>query len=123
MTQDRLSLGRWGEDQAIFYLQRQGLKIVARNFMTPVGEVDIICRTKKDLIFVEVKTRRSNAYGTPAEAVGPRKQRQIIRAAQWYLTKNKLSLQPRFDVIAVMPDDAGRARIEHLPAAFDLSGF
>ncbi len=123
MTQDRLSLGAWGEDQAVLYLRRQGVKIVARNFMTPVGEVDIICRSKKELIFVEVKTRRSNAYGTPAEAVGKRKQRQIIRAAQWYLAQNKISLQPRFDVVAVMPDGEGRARIEHLPAAFDLSGF
>lgn len=123
MTEARLSLGAWGEAQAALYLQRQRLKIVARNFMTPVGEIDIIARTKKELVFVEVKTRRSNAYGTPAEAVGPRKQRQIIRAAQWYLTANKSSLQPRFDVIAVMPDAAGPARIEHLPAAFDLSEF
>lgn len=123
MTQERLSLGAWGEDQAALHLQRQGLKIVARNFMTPVGEVDIICRSRKEIIFVEVKTRRTNAYGTPAEAVGLRKQRQVIRAAQWYLAANKISLQPRFDVISVMPEDAGRARLEHLPAAFDLSGF
>ncbi len=123
MTQARLNLGAWGEDQAVLFLQRRGVKIVARNFMTPVGEVDIICRTRNELIFVEVKTRRSNAYGTPAEAVGLRKQRQIIRAAQWYLAAKKSSLQPRFDVIAVIPDSAGRAQIEHLPAAFDLSGF
>ncbi len=123
MSQARLDLGAWGEDQAVFYLQRQGLKVIERNFMTPVGEVDIISRTKKELIFVEVKTRRSNAYGTPAEAVGLRKQRQIIRAAQWYLAETKTTLQPRFDVIAVMPDCNGCAQIEHLPAAFDLSGF
>ena len=123
MTQARLNLGAWGEDQAALYLQRQGLKIVARNFMTPVGEVDIVSRTRKEIIFVEVKTRRTNAYGTPAEAVGLRKQRQIIRAAQWYLAAHKISLQPRFDVIAVMPDGAGRARVEHLVAAFDLSEF
>lgn len=123
MTQDRLNLGAWGEDQAVLYLRRQGLKIIERNFMTPIGEVDIISRTKKELIFVEVKTRRSNAYGTPAEAVGLRKQRQIIRAAQWYLVQTKITLQPRFDVIAVMPDGEGRAQIEHFTAAFDLSGY
>lgn len=123
MTRERLNLGAWGENQAAIYLQRQGLKIVARNVMTPVGEVDIISRSRRELIFIEVKTRRSNSYGTPAEAVGPRKQRQIIRAAQWYLAENKTTLQPRFDVIAVMPDGAGHAQIEHLPAAFDLTEF
>lgn len=123
MTQERLSLGAWGEDQAVLYLQQKGLKIVARNFTTPVGEVDIIARTRKELIFIEVKTRRSNAYGTPAEAVGPRKQRQIVRAAQWYLAQQKSRLQPRFDVIGVMPGANDQAQIEHLPAAFELSGF
>jgi len=121
MTQERLNLGAWGEDQAVLYLKQQGQKIVARNLVTPVGEVDIIARTKKELVFIEVKTRRSNAYGTPAEAVGVRKQRQIIRVAQWYLAENKSSLQPRFDVIAVMPEADGRARIEHLIAAFVLA--
>jgi putative endonuclease len=123
MTQERLNLGAWGEDQAVRYLEKKGHKIVACNLMTPVGEVDIVARTKKELVFVEVKTRRSNAYGAPAEAVGQRKQRQIIRAAQWYLAENRSSLQPRFDVIAVMPDTDGRARIEHLIAAFDLSEY
>ncbi|MCF6179388.1 MAG: YraN family protein [Geopsychrobacter sp.] len=121
MTQARLNLGAWGENQAVAYLQRQGRMIVARNFTTPVGEVDIIASSKKELIFIEVKTRRTNAYGTPAEAVGVRKQRQIIRTAQWYLTAHKSRLQPRFDVIGVMPDDEGGAHIEHLTAAFDLT--
>ncbi len=121
MTQERLSFGVWGEEQAVQYLPRQGLKIVVRNFTTPVGEVDIIARSRRELVFVEVKTRRSNAFGTPAEAVGVRKQRQIIRTAQWYLAQQKSRLQPRFDVIGVMPDGRGGAKIEHLPAAFDLS--
>ena len=121
MTQERLSLGAWGEDQAALYLQRQGLKIIARNLSTPVGEIDIVARVKKELVFIEVKTRRSHAFGSPAEAVGPRKQRQIARAAQWYMAQEKPRLQPRFDVVAVMPDGSGGAQIEHLPAAFDIS--
>lgn len=121
MTQERLSLGAWGEEQAVHFLKRQGLKIVARNLTTPVGEIDIIARAKKELVFVEVKTRRSHCFGSPAEAVGPRKQRQIIRAAQWYIMQEKINLQPRFDVVAVMPDGKGGAGIEHLPAAFDFS--
>ncbi len=122
MTQERLNLGAWGEEQAVRFLRRQRLRIVARNVSTPVGEVDIIARTRKELIFVEVKTRRSNAFGSPAEAVGPRKQRQILRAAQWYMAQNPARLQPRFDVVAVMPDAQGGAQIDHLPAAFGIDG-
>ncbi len=118
MTQQRLSLGKWGEEQAARYLQRLGMKILERNFRTPVGEIDIIARHKKILVFVEVKTRRSAAFGTPLEAVGPFKQRQILRTAQWYLGQGfGRGLQPRFDVVAVRPvaDDAA---IEHIPDAF-----
>lgn len=122
MTEARLSLGAWGEEQAVAYLLRQGLKIVACNYTTPVGEIDIIARSRRELVFVEVKTRRSLAYGSPCEAVGPRKQRQILRTAQWYLADSKSRLQPRFDVIGVMPDDSGAARIEHIQAAFGLGG-
>jgi putative endonuclease len=120
MTEERLSLGRWGEEEAARFLQRLGLKIVERNLRTPVGEIDIIARQGKTLVFVEVKTRRSDAFGTPQEAVGPTKQRQIIRAAQWFLGDGKgRGLQPRFDVVAVRPGPQG-ARVEHIVNAFGL---
>jgi putative endonuclease len=119
MTQERLSLGQWGEDLAAHFLQRKGLKILARNLRTPVGEIDIVARQKKTLVLVEVKTRRTTGYGTPAEAVGPRKQRQIIRAAQWYLADAELDhLQPRFDVVSVLADEP-EPTIEHIPGAFE----
>ena len=122
MTEARLALGAWGEDQAVEYLRQQGIKIIERNFRTPVGEIDIIARHKSVLLFVEVKTRRSNAFGTPQEAVGPRKQRQIIRTAQWYLQNHKnIKLQPRFDVVAILCQSDGTALITHLPDAFSLS--
>lgn len=121
MSEARLALGRWGEDEAVRYLRRSGMKILERNYRVPVGEIDIIARQKKFLIFVEVKARRSRQFGTPQEAVGVRKQRQIIRTAQWYLSENKSEkLQPRFDVVAVMPGVDGRAQIEHLTDAFTL---
>lgn len=121
MTEERLALGRWGETAASRFLERSGHRIVARNLRTPVGEIDIIARRGRVLLFVEVKTRRSDAYGTPAEAVGPTKQRQILRAAQWYLADTPPGrLQPRFDVIAVMPDSAGEACCEHIENAFGL---
>lgn len=121
MTEARLALGAWGEDRAAEYLRRQGMKIVERNFRTPVGEIDIIARHKSVLLFVEVKTRRSNAFGTPQEAVGQRKQRQIVRTAQWYLQNNiNTKLQPRFDVVAILCQSNGEPLITHLPDAFSL---
>jgi putative endonuclease len=120
MTQDRLSLGRQGESAAAQYLQRKGMKILERNLRTPVGEIDLIVRDRNILAFVEVKTRRGNAFGSPGEAVGPHKQRQIIRAAKWYLNDYPhKTLQPRFDVIAITVHGED-LQIEHIPAAFDL---
>ncbi len=118
MTRERLSLGQWGEDLAVRYLRRRGMKILERNFRTPVGEIDIIARQGKNLVFVEVKTRRSRAFGTPQEAVGPTKQRQILRTAQWYLGEGRgRGLQPRFDVLAVCLA-AQEPEIVHIPDAF-----
>jgi putative endonuclease len=120
MTEERLSLGRWGEAEAARYLRRLGMKILERNMRTPVGEIDLIARQGRTLVFVEVKTRRSDAFGTPQEAVGPFKQRQILRAAQWYLGDGRgRGLQPRFDVVAVRPGPQG-AVVEHIPDAFGL---
>ncbi|MEA3544593.1 MAG: YraN family protein [Thermodesulfobacteriota bacterium] len=122
MTDARLTLGAWGENLAADYLCQQGMRIVIRNFRTPVGEIDIIARDKNFLIFVEVKTRRSTAFGTPQESVGLRKQRQIVRTAQWYLQNNRnTKLQPRFDVVAILCQSDGTAQITHLPDAFSLS--
>ena len=119
MTFDRLSLGKWGEETAADYLRAQGMKIVERNYRTPLGEIDLIASHRKTLVFVEVKTRRSQTFGVPQEAVGAHKQRQIIRAAQWYLQNHPTSLQPRFDVIAVHAGGAKPA-IDHIPNAFGL---
>ncbi|MEE4253346.1 MAG: YraN family protein [Desulfuromusa sp.] len=122
MSHARLALGAWGEAQAVEYLRLQGMKIVQCNYRTPVGEIDIIAKNKKFLIFVEVKTRRGFAFGSPQEAVGQRKQRQIIRTCQWYLQEHKCGkLQPRFDVVAVLPEKNGTAQITHLADAFSLS--
>lgn len=123
MTEQRQSLGKWGEDQAVGFLRRSGMKILARNLRTPVGEVDIIARKGKTLIFAEVKTRRGCGYGTPQEAVGVTKQRQILRAASWYLNDNGWQdLQPRFDVLAVRVS-GDKAQIEHIVDAFGLPDF
>jgi putative endonuclease len=120
MTQARLSLGKQGEELAARYLEQRGCTIVARNHRTPLGELDIIARDRRYLLFIEVKTRRSSAFGTPAEAVGPHKQRQVVRAAQWYLaTVRYPDLQPRFDVIAVIVG-SGEPVISHIQNAFGI---
>lgn len=120
MTHQRLALGRWGEELAAEFLRGQGIKILERNFRTPVGEIDLIGRKGTALLFVEVKTRRGHSFGTPLEAVGPRKQSQIIKAAQWYLSSGKgRGLQPRFDVVAIEVGDEG-PMLEHISDAFGL---
>lgn len=120
MTEARQNLGRLGEELAARHLEQRGFTILARNHRTPVGELDIIARDRRHLLFVEVKTRRSTAFGAPAEAVGAHKQRQILRAAQWYLAAGRFSgLQPRFDVIAVIAG-RGEPAISHIPNAFGL---
>lgn len=123
MSKTRQALGQWGEERAADYLCRQGLKILARNYRTPVGEIDIIARSKTELLFVEVKTRRGTGFGLPQEAVGLRKQQQIIRTAQWYLKQGKYAkLQPRFDVVAILCQSDEKITIQHLPNAFGLTG-
>ena len=120
MTEERLKLGAWGEEQAAQFLRRRGVKILHRNYRTPVGEIDIIARQGKTLLFVEVKTRRSTVCGVPAEAVGPTKQRQIIRTAEWFLLQKKsIRLQPRFDVVSVLAN-GDQVDIEHIENAFGV---
>jgi putative endonuclease len=120
VTEARQSLGKLGEELAARHLVERGFTILARNHRTPVGELDIVARDRRHLLFVEVKTRRGTAFGVPAEAVGARKQRQILRAAQWYLTSRCFpELQPRFDVVAVIVGQ-GTPAISHIPDAFGI---
>jgi len=113
------ALGRWGEQQAASYLQGQGYRLCQLNYRCPVGEVDLIVRRGGVIAFVEVKTRRHEAWGAPAEAVGRTKQRQLWRCAQWYLQQLPVKdEQIRFDVVAVYVRDGQQPCIEHIEAAF-----
>ena len=120
MSDTRQALGRWGEDLAAAYLQQRGMVILERNFRGKRGEVDIIARDGKDLVFVEVKTRRGCSFGTPQEAVNWRKQQQIIHVAELYLQLHPSRLQPRFDVVAVTAAPHAEPLVEHLPNAFTV---
>jgi putative endonuclease len=120
MTQDRLSLGKKGEELAIERLKALQYKILERNFKCRLGEIDIIARDKSTLVFIEVKTRATKDFGGPAAAVHERKQRQLSRVALTYLNQKKLFHIPaRFDVVAVELISPA-PRIEVFQNAFEL---
>ncbi len=91
--------GRFGEDCAAKHLAQQGYTILERNFRLRIGEVDIIARDGEYLVFIEVKTRRSQQFGSPFEAVDIRKQQQIMQVASAYIRGKDIPV--RFDVVAV----------------------
>ena len=93
--------GQCGEDAATEFLKRKKYKIIERNYKNKFGEIDIIAKTKTDLVFVEVKTRSSEKFGTPAEAVTYYKKQKIVNTAQYYLYKNPTDLNISFDIVEV----------------------
>ena len=101
-----LAAGRRGEDLAHRYLRRQGFTVVARNFRprsAGAGEVDLIAWEKERLVFVEVKSRATEDYGTPDRAVDPEKQRHIERAAREYSRRAQVGWDlVRFDIVSVL---------------------
>lgn len=106
---------RFGEDVAAKFLQKNGYKIIDRNFRKSYAEIDIVAVDKNSLIFVEVKTRRSNAFGTPLEGITPWKLRSLIKSAQFYkLTHKNLPDQLRIDAVSVFLSPGGEVeKIEH----------
>ena len=115
------STGRWGEDQAERYLKKKGYRVIERNYSCRFGEIDLIVADREFLVFVEVKTRRSDAFAEAKEFVGAAKQRRIRLAASMWLASNETQLQPRFDVVEIYaPDgmDSRTVQINHLEDAF-----
>ncbi len=93
--------GQYGESAATEYLKKKKYKILARNYRNKCGEIDIIAQKDEDLVFVEVKTRSSSEFGTPAQAVTYYKKKNFINTAKWYLMENPCELNIRFDIIEV----------------------
>lgn len=116
-TNERITLGQQGEDAAAEYLRARGWEVVARNVRRRGGEIDIVVRRGGTLAFVEVKTRRSTAYGTPAEAVTYRKQMRIRGLAAALLAEGLHASQVRFDVIEVLARRDALA-LRHLEGVF-----
>ena len=119
MTTERQALGAYGERVAAQHLQAQGLVILYRNWRCPDGEVDIVLRDGDDIVFCEVKTRRGDLFGTPAEAVDHRKVRKLRRLAHRWLEETGIHPRAiRFDVVEVRPQPRGATRVAHIRAAF-----
>ena len=121
MSKQSLNLGKSGEELAVKLLQKNGYKVIARNYKSPLGEIDIIAKDKETICFVEVKTRRTDKFGSPLEAVSHFKQRQISKVVLEFLKKNKLlDSSARFDVVSVLYEK-DEPKSELLKNAFELS--
>lgn len=111
----RILKGKSGEDKAAAFLKKNGYAVLKRNYRAKTGEIDIIAEKDSTLVFVEVKTRSSDAYGEGYQSVTHAKQHKIIRTAESYLTENNLEKLCRFDVISI---DNGK--ITHIINAFGV---
>jgi putative endonuclease len=120
MTQARLKTGRQGEELAAHYLRKKGYVILERNFKCPFGEMDIVARHGDVLIFIEVRSRRSEGFGEPLESIRLIKQKKLSRIALCYIQKYHLQgRKARFDVLGVKIRPEGH-EIEMVQDAFDL---
>jgi putative endonuclease len=113
--------GRWGEDRAAEYLRRKGFRVTDFNWKCRFGEIDLIAEDGVYLCFVEVKLRKTAAYGSAAAFVDWRKQQRLRTAAELYLAGRPTGLQPRFDVIEIYAPQGTNTEnpgIFHLENAF-----
>lgn len=111
-------MGQWGEDQAAAFLQARGFRILARNYQTPLGELDVIAEDGTTIVFVEVKYRSTDLFGSGGAAVTPTKQRRLLRAALVFLKRQRWTNRPtRFDVFLT-----GSEQPTWIPHAFSSDG-
>ena len=119
----RKLFGQAGESAAEEYLRRKGYRIVARNLRSPLGELDLVAEDGQVLVFVEVKARRTDAFGGAIQAVHHRKQEKLIQLAAQYLARRHIKDRLcRFDVVLLQGSDATVPQIEHIQNAFEISG-
>lgn len=115
---DRAELGRWGEDAAARELKRRKYRILGRNVRVGRGELDIVATHRNETVFVEVKTRRDQAFGGARAALTHAKSRRLERLAQAYLRQHPDRAGPyRIDVVAIDVDPAGDYTVDVIPNA------
>lgn len=113
MADHNVKLGKKGERKARWYLRFHGWKILERNYKNPFGEVDIIAKKGEVVAFIEVKTRLSDIFGTPKEAVNEQRRRRYVAAAKYYFSGKTIDCTVRFDIIEVF-----RGQLNHIENAF-----
>ncbi len=101
---DTRKIGFDKEKEAGKFLKKNGFKILDKNYRTPYGEIDIVAKEKKVLVFVEVKYRKTSLFGTPQEAVNFKKQQKIIKSAIIYMKEKNISRDYRFDIVSICAD-------------------
>ena len=114
-------MGNWGEVFAAEKMKELGCRVLARNFQTRYGEIDIIAQQGECICFVEVRTRSEDYMVSPVESITPAKREKIIASAQIYLQKNPTELQPRFDVFSIVAKKNKQPDYEFIPDAFELT--
>jgi putative endonuclease len=113
-------LGKKGEEVALQFLKKKGYRIIGKNYVCKMGEMDIIATEKDTLVFIEVKTRTSTTFGPPQLAVNSKKQIQLSKVALNFLKEKRLEdVKARFDVVAILVRPKGED-IELIKDAFDL---
>lgn len=112
-------LGRWGENKAKEFLQNLGYSILELNWRQGKAEIDLIAQTNNTIVFVEVKTRSTLAFGLPADFVSEKKKEMMFDAAQVFLELNPQldDVEARFDIISILKEGE-KVMIEHYPEAF-----
>ncbi len=110
-------IGKTGEELASDYLAKKGYKILETNWRKGPLELDIIARTKDTLIIAEVKTRSTNYFGEPEEFVTRSKQKNLIKAANGYISEHNLDLETRFDIISILKKGQ-QYQVYHIEDAF-----
>jgi len=114
MTKQRKSLGKWGEERARQFLEKNGYKLITNNWRNRYGEIDIIMLDKDTLVFIEVRTKSNNRYGTSIESINYKKQLQMIKTAEGFLQyKNWYNRTTRFDVVLIDKENS-IYKLEHL---------
>jgi len=117
--------GQKGERRAAAYLRLRGYQVLERNYRVPQGEIDLIARRGETLVFVEVKSRKDDSYGTPIEAVSSQKVKRVSAVAAVYLSRYEKPYNVcRFDIVAVGPDKnfLGFLKVHHFENAFSVDG-
>jgi putative endonuclease len=114
------TLGINGENLAVTFLKEKGYRIITRNYKSCIGEIDIIARDGNTIVFIEVKTRATELFGQPFEAVNRKKQHKMKNVALLYMKKYERNFPARFDVVSIFYRANGMKEIDHIIDAFEV---